>query len=130
LLEREGSNWCNGIAMLGLGSNDSTSRDVTAIQREVGQLMRELEHRFQRLNELSRSGASRATSEASEVLSDTLSDVADRLRRSARAVTGDAAQAGSTAVRKIQEEVSHRPLLALALVAGIGFVLGALSRRN
>jgi ElaB/YqjD/DUF883 family membrane-anchored ribosome-binding protein len=117
--------------MLGLGSrNGATAKDVAAIQQEVGQLMRDLESRLRRLNVLTRDGASHATRDASELISETLTDVADRLRKTAQSVSEDAAQMGGKAIHRIEEEITSRPFAALAIVAALGFLVGVLGRRG
>ena len=108
----------------------STSEDITEIEREIAGLMRDLENRLGRLNTLSRKGASHAASEASGFVSDTLSETADRLRNGAHAVTDEATKLGTDALRRIEDEVEQRPLLTLAIAAGIGFLAGMAGRRH
>ena len=108
----------------------STSDDIAEIEREIAGLMHDLETRVGRLNTLTRKGASHAASEASEFVSETLSDAAERLRNGAHAVSDEATRLGSDALRKIEDEVGQRPLLTLAIAAGIGFLAGMAGRRH
>jgi ElaB/YqjD/DUF883 family membrane-anchored ribosome-binding protein len=108
----------------------SSSDDVADIEREIAGLMRDLENRVGRLNTLTRKGASHAASEASDYVTETLSDTAERLRNGAHAVTDEAAKFGTDALRKIEDEVEQRPLLTLAIAAGIGFLAGMAGRRH
>jgi ElaB/YqjD/DUF883 family membrane-anchored ribosome-binding protein len=108
----------------------NTSEDIAEIEREIAGLMRDLESRVGRLNTLSRKGASHAASEASDYVSETLSETAERLRNGAHAVTDEAARFGNDALRKIEDEVEQRPLLTLAIAAGIGFLAGMAGRRH
>ena len=108
----------------------NTSEDIAEIEREIAGLMRDLENRVGRLNTLSRKGASHVASEASDYVSETLSETAERLRNGAHAVTDEAARFGSDALRKIEDEVEQRPLLTLAIAAGIGFLAGMAGRRS
>ena len=110
-------------------NGNSTSQDVAEIEREISQLMRDLETRVGRLNTLTRRGASHAASEASDFVSETLSETAERLRNGANTVTDEAARVGGDALRKIEDEIGHRPLLTLAIAAGIGFLAGMANRR-
>ena len=113
------------------GRNTSnTSEDAAEIEREIGQLMRDLETRLGRLNTLTRRGASHAAHEASDFVSETLSDTADRLRNGANTVTDEASRFGSEALRKVEDEIEQRPLLTLAIAAGIGFLAGMAGRRH
>ena len=108
----------------------SASSDISEIEREIAQLMQDLETRVGRLNTLTRRGASHAASEASDFVSETLSETAERLRSGAQTATDEAARMGNDALRRIEDEVGHRPLLTLAIAAGIGFLAGMAGRRN
>ena len=108
----------------------NTSEDIAEIEREIAGLMRDLESRVGRLNTLSRKGASHAASEASDYVSETLSETAERLRNGAHAATDEAARFGNDALRRIEDEVEQRPLLTLAIAAGIGFLAGMAGRRH
>lgn len=108
----------------------STSDDIADIEREISGLMHDLENRVSRLNSLTRNGVSHATTEASDYVTETLSDTADRLRNGAHAVTDEASRLGTDALRKIEDEVEQRPLLTLAIAAGIGFLAGMAGRRS
>ncbi len=108
----------------------STSDDIADIEREIAGLMHDLENRVGRLNSLARKGASHAATEASDYVSETLSDTAERLRNGAHTVTDEAARLGTDTLRKIEDEVGQRPLLTLAIAAGIGFLAGMAGRRT
>ena len=108
----------------------STSKDIAEIEQEIGELMRDLEDRLRRLNTLTRRGTTHAGQEASQYISDTVADVAARLRGGARSATDDAAHIGHDALRRIEEEVEQRPLLTLSIAAGIGFLAGMAGRRH
>jgi ElaB/YqjD/DUF883 family membrane-anchored ribosome-binding protein len=110
--------------------NSSSTTDIAEIEREIAQLMRDLETRVGRLNTLTRRGASNVASEAGDFLSETMSQTAERLRNGAHAVTDEAARYGSDALRRIEDEVEQRPLLTLAIAAGIGFLAGMAGRRH
>ena len=111
-------------------NGSSTADDIAEIEREIAKLMRDLENRVGRLNTLTKRGASHAASEASEFVSETLSETADRLRNGAHEVSDEAARFGTDALRKIEEEIEQRPLLTLAIAAGIGFLAGMAGRRH
>src|SRR5262245_3284642 len=102
----------------------NTSEDIAEIEREIAGLMRDLENRVGRLNTLSRKGASHAANEASDFVSETLTETAERLRNGAHAVTDEATKLGTDTLRRIEDEVEQRPLLTLAIAAGIGFLAG------
>jgi ElaB/YqjD/DUF883 family membrane-anchored ribosome-binding protein len=117
----------------------ATSREIG----EIGELLRQLEGRLQRLGGSAVADARGAGSAIPEMISETLSDLTERLRAvvhdRAHDVGTQAARAGSDAWRKVvgsdtwhkvEDEVSHRPLATLAVVAGIGFLVGVLGRRH
>ncbi len=121
--------------------NGSTSDDIAAIEREIGKLMRDLETRVGRLNTLTRQGASHAASEATDYVTETLSETLEKLRASAEdaserarngayAVGNEASRVGNEALRRIEDEIEQRPLLTLAIAAGIGFLAGMAGRRS
>jgi ElaB/YqjD/DUF883 family membrane-anchored ribosome-binding protein len=122
------------------GSN-TVSDDIVEIEREIGQLMRDLEHRIGRLNSLTRRGVSHAADGARDYVADTLSETTEhlrngaaeaaaRLRSGAHEVTDEASRMGHDALRRIEDEVGQRPLLTLAIAAGIGFLAGMAGRRH
>jgi ElaB/YqjD/DUF883 family membrane-anchored ribosome-binding protein len=108
------------------GNGNSAASDIAAIEREIGQLMRDLETRVGRLNELTRKSAH----DAGDYVTDTLSDAAGRIRNGAHHMTDEAARMGSDAVQRLEDEIGQRPLLTLAIAAGIGFLAGMAGRRH
>lgn len=111
-------------------NGSSTADGIAELEREISKLMRELEQRVGRLNTLTKRGTSHAADEASSLISDTLSETADRLRNSAHAMSDEVARSGNEALRRIEEEIEQRPLLTLAVAAGIGFLAGMAGRRH
>ena len=100
---------------------------------EIGRLLRELERHFEQLGRSAVADARHASSALPEALSETWSDLSDRvgtaLQERARTVGQEATRAGTHAWRRIEREVGYRPLAALAIAAGVGFLIGALNRR-
>jgi ElaB/YqjD/DUF883 family membrane-anchored ribosome-binding protein len=107
----------------------AVSGDVGDLQLEVGQLVDDLEERLNRLNTLTKRGASHAVDGLNDAVYGAVAGVTDRLRDGARGISDDAAKFGDQALRRISTEMDRRPLLTLAIAAGIGFLAG-LSRRN
>ena len=111
--------------------------EIAAIER----LLREL----QGLGRLTEAGARTAATRASDAASYAgdavtaiVNEIAERFLGGARSMTGEAAKLtgeaaklGSTTLRKIGNEVESRPFLALAIAAGVGFLIaGAAVRRR
>ena len=107
-----------------------SSDDVVKIEREIAGLMHDLEERIGRLNTLTKRSAANAASEASDFVTETLSETADRLRNGAHTVGDEASRFGNEALKRIEDEVEQRPLLTLAIAAGIGFLAGMAGRRH
>lgn len=100
---------------------------------EVGRLLHELEGRLGQLAAFISANAREASGTVPDRISDAWSDVSERvrtsLRHNARGVGAEASRIGTGVWHTIEDEVVNRPLLALAIAAGIGFVIGALNRR-
>ena len=111
-------------------NTNNVGEDVAEIEREISKLLHDIESRVGRLNTLTRRGASHAASQASDYVSETLSDTAERMRNGAYAVADEATRFGGDAMRKVEEEIEQRPLLTLAIAAGIGFLAGMAGRRH
>ena len=112
------------------GNGHTVAEDIASIEREIGQLMNDIEARVGRLNALARRSAKDAASDASEFVSEQVSDAADRVRNGANAMSEEATRLSGDAIRRIEEEVGQRPLLTLAIAAGIGFLAGMAGRRH
>ena len=95
--------------------------------------MRDLEGQLAHLAKSVAADARDAGSNVPDLISDALADISDRFRTtvqsSARSVGAEAARVGSGAWHRVEDEVVNHPLAALAIAAGIGFLIGALNRR-
>jgi ElaB/YqjD/DUF883 family membrane-anchored ribosome-binding protein len=112
------------------GNGHTVAEDIVSIEREIGQLMHDIEARVGRLQALARRSAKDAADGATEFVSDSVSDAADRVRNGAHAMSDEAARLSGDAIRRIEEEVGQHPLLTLAIAAGIGFLAGMAGRRH
>jgi ElaB/YqjD/DUF883 family membrane-anchored ribosome-binding protein len=108
----------------------TASDDIVEIEREIGQLMRDLETRVGRLNALTKRTVSSAANGASEFVSDSISNVANQVRNGAHKVGDEAGRLGNDALHRLEDEIGQRPLLTLAIAAGIGFLAGMAGRRH
>ena len=52
------------------------------------------------------------------------------MRNGVQAATDQAARLGGDALHKVEDEVERRPLMTVAIAAGIGFLAGIASRRS
>ena len=108
------------------GNGHTVAEDIANIEHEIGQLMTDIEARVGKLNALARRSAKDAANGATEFVSDTVADAADRVRNGA----DEASRLGGDAIRRLEDEVGQRPLLTLAIAAGIGFLAGMAGRRH
>jgi len=123
------------------------SRAIAADMAEIERRLRSLEKRLERTGGTVSAGASQAIDRAGEVImgaANALGDIAERFRGGARSVSDEAVKFGGEAVklgngaarlsndalRRIADEVERRPLTAIAVVAGIGILLGLAGRRH
>lgn len=66
---------------------------------------------------------SRATDHVGHMVADGLTDFAHRVRNGSDSVTG-IAKIGTSALRRVSEEVERRPFMTVALALGLGFLAG------
>jgi ElaB/YqjD/DUF883 family membrane-anchored ribosome-binding protein len=104
-------------------------RQLTRIGRNAGRVPAAVSHAGDRV---------------SDIIASALGEAADRFRGGARSVSGEAsrlgneasrlgneaAKVGGDALRRVVHEVEQRPLATLAIVAGLGLLIGMMARRN
>lgn len=123
--------------------------DISDIERR----MRALENQIERLADSAKSSVSEAAERGSANVSDAsdrigaavataLSEIAQRFRGTSRAASettsrlgneaarygNEAAKLGNDAVRRLVDEVERRPLVTLAVAAGVGLLVGLAGR--
>ena len=118
-----------------MARNSSGSRSATAREiAEIEQLLRQLEGRLARLGVSAAADIREAGSAIPGLVSDAFGALTEHLRDrfgdSARHAGEEAARAGSRAWHRVEGEISHRPLATLAVVAGLGLLVGMLGRRG
>jgi ElaB/YqjD/DUF883 family membrane-anchored ribosome-binding protein len=110
-----------------------------ALSTEIGdidQRLRALERRLEAIGGRSAASATQAVDHVGETIASALSGVAERLRGRADSVrdevakiSGDAAKLGNQALRRLVDEVEHRPLITLAVAVGVGILVGLASHQ-
>ncbi|HVY58107.1 MAG TPA: hypothetical protein VHA77_09690 [Xanthobacteraceae bacterium] len=123
----------------------SNGREVSEDLAEIERLMRDLEGRIVHLTQTtaraSAEGASNLASQAGEAVTDALGNMIERLRDGARTMSDETARyarsfgdgpgkLGAQALHRVSEEVENRPLLLIAIAAGLGFLAGFAGRRS
>lgn len=113
------------------------STDVSQMQAEIRSLANDLQDRLNRLNAISQQGASHASAGLQDFISNTLDRVTSdamsgfthRVQDGASDLTHEATRMGGKALKRVGKEIDKRPLLTLAIAAGIGFLAG-MARRD
>ena len=113
------------------------SRAVSTNIGDVEQRLRALERRLEAIGGRSAAGAAQAVDHVGELIASTLSSVAEILRGRANSVGhdvakigGEAAKLGDRALRRLADEVEHRPLITLAVAVGVGILVGLASYQS
>jgi ElaB/YqjD/DUF883 family membrane-anchored ribosome-binding protein len=107
----------------------SVSRGASPDTDEIGHILRDLSGPLAQLAAYVAASARDARYAVPERISETLSELGTSVGHGARNVGDQAARAGRTALHRVEDEITHRPLMALAIAAGIGFLIGAMKRR-
>jgi ElaB/YqjD/DUF883 family membrane-anchored ribosome-binding protein len=102
--------------------------DAEDLRAEVGQLVYDLENRLDRLNALTKRGASHAVDGVNTLAYGAVSGLTDRVRKGAQDISDDAAKLGNGAIGRVVREIEARPLLTLAIAVGLGLAAGFLRR--
>ena len=109
--------------------NEATSFDLG----EIGRVLRDLEARLGEIAAFVSASAREAGGAVPDRVSGALSDASElmrtSLRRNVRSIGGQATRMGTHAWHEIEDGIVRRPIVALAIAAGIGFLIGALNRR-
>lgn len=121
-----------------LAVRSGVSGDVNAMQAEIRNIAGDLQDRLARLNSISRKGAAHAGEGVQDFIADTLdsltsravSQLTSRVQDRASDLTDEAARMGNKALRRVTREVDKRPLLTLAIAAGVGYLAGMAMKRD
>jgi len=112
-------------------AKSETIADAPGIADEaasIENLISDLETRLRKLNGTVRDQAVGASSDINDFVGQALAGIMERVRDSSENLTEDvvhrAGKAGTDAFKRIAREIEHRPLLLLAIAAGLGFALG------
>lgn len=104
------------------------SRTMLPNVREIERRLRSVEQQLERVGD----GTSASTTEVVErvgaAIAPVLSSIADRFRGGAHSMSDEAANLGNDALRRLSNEVEHRPLITLAVAVGVGILVGLASR--
>ena len=115
----------------------SRERNFADVERRLLALEQRLERTASRASSTISSGVSQATDRVGELIAAALNEAGSRVRGGARGVSAEAshlgqeaARLGNNALRRLTDEVEQRPLVMLAVAAGLGFLVGIAGRRR
>jgi hypothetical protein len=107
--------------------------DIADMERR----MQTLEKRIHRAAGRASVSVAQAADHVGDALGPALAEVIDRFRGNAHSVGDEAtrfgreaARLGNDALRRLSNEVEHRPLMILAIAASVGFLAGVAGRRH
>ncbi len=110
-------------------TKSAAADEIAAIE----DLMNDLEKRLRRLSSAAKGEAAGASTDVRDFVSESLGNIMDRVRDSAanmgKSVADESSRVGADAMKRLVDEVEHRPLLMLGIAAGIGFLAGLANRR-
>ena len=104
------------------------SRTVLPNVHEIETRLRSLEQRLERVGDRTSASTAEIAERVGAAIAPALSNIADRFRGSANAMSDEAAKLGNDAVRRLSNEVERRPLVTLAVAVGVGILVGLASR--
>jgi len=117
------------------------SRAIAADIGEIDRRLRALERTLERVGGRASASAGQAADRLGEAVASALSTIADRFRNGAGSMGdeavrlgnkfgGEAAKLGDVALRRLSDEVEHRPLVTLAVAVGVGILVGLATHRR
>jgi ElaB/YqjD/DUF883 family membrane-anchored ribosome-binding protein len=96
--------------------------------REIERRLRSLEQQLERVGDRTSASAAEVAERTGAAIAPVLSSIADRFRGGAHSMSDEAAKLGNDALRRLSNEVEHRPLVTLAVAVGVGILVGLTSR--
>src|SRR5262245_9408859 len=104
------------------------SRTMASNVREIETRLRSLEQQLERVGDRTSASTAEVVERVGAAIAPVLSNIADRSRGGANALSDEAAKLGNEALRRLSNEVEHRPLVTLAVAVGVGILVGLASR--
>jgi ElaB/YqjD/DUF883 family membrane-anchored ribosome-binding protein len=96
--------------------------------RGIERRLRLLEQQLERVGGRTSARTAEVAERVGAVIAPVLSNIADRFRGGAHSMSDEAAKLGNDALRRLSNEVEHRPLVTLAVAVGVGILVGLASR--
>ena len=104
------------------------SRAVPPNVRGIERRLRLLEQQLERAGGRTSASTAEVAERAAAAIVPVLSSIANRFRGGTHSMSDEAAKLGNDALRRLSNEVEHRPLVTLAVAVGVGILVGLASR--
>ena len=104
------------------------SRTMLPNVREIETRLRSLEQQLERVGDRTSASTAEVVERVGAAIAPVLSNIADRFRGGTHSMSDEAAKLGNDALRRLSNEVEHRPLVTLAVAVGVGILVGLASR--
>jgi ElaB/YqjD/DUF883 family membrane-anchored ribosome-binding protein len=104
------------------------SRAMPPNIREIERRLRSLEQQLERVGRRTSASTAEVAERAGAAIAPVLSNIADRFRGGTHSMSDEVAKLGNDALRRLSNEVEHRPLVTLAVAVGVGILVGLASR--
>ena len=104
------------------------SRAMLPNVREIERRLRSLEQQLERVGGRTSASTAEVAERAGAAIAPVLSSIADRFRGGTHSMSDEAAKLDNDALRRLSNEVEHRPLVTLAVAVGVGILVGLASR--
>jgi ElaB/YqjD/DUF883 family membrane-anchored ribosome-binding protein len=105
-----------------------SSRAMLPNVREIERRLRSLEQQLERVGDRTSESTAEIVERVGAAIAPVLSSIADRFHGGAHSMTDEAAKLGNDALRRLSNEVEHRPLITLSVAVGLGMLVGLASR--
>ena len=104
------------------------SRAMLPNVREIERRLRSLEQQVERVGGRTSASTAEVAERAAAAIVPILSSIANRFRGGTHSMSDEAAKLGNDALRRLSNEVEHRPLVTLAVAVSVGILAGLASR--
>src|SRR2546430_17453162 len=91
--------------------------------REIERRLRSLEQQLERVGARTSESTAEIVERVGAAIAPVLSSIADRFRDGAHSMTDEAAKLGNDALRRLSNEVEHRPLIRISAAVGVATVV-------
>ena len=98
--------------------------NVSGIERRL----RLLEQQLERVGGRTSASTAEVAERAAAAIVPVLSSIANRFGGGTHSMSDEATKLGNDALRRLSNEVEHRPLVTLAVAVGVGILVGLASR--